>query len=227
MFCKNCGAELKPGQRFCGKCGSKQDDAAQPTQQAPRAQPQAPRVQPQAPRVPNQPTGMPNQAPRVQPRASYGGASTSVASVLSNPIAILYIVTAALFALQILLWFTPTIDITFYSDYELEYSLFDLADNIDAGIFFVVAPIVLLDLGAITMCVLPFILRTVTKRNRLILPKIAAIYSAVWYFLLLTEYLSEDYVGLTVGGVLLVFVCAGLIALSFVLSALTKKYSRG
>ena len=68
MFCKNCGAELKPGQRFCGKCGSKQDDAAQPTQQAPRVQPQAPRVQPQAPRVPNQPTGMPNQAPRVQPR---------------------------------------------------------------------------------------------------------------------------------------------------------------
>ena len=215
MFCQKCGAELKAGQRFCGKCGAKQEYIEQP--------PQTPGAQNQASNIRNQFSGNPNQSNQAHSKISSGNMQFSFASLKSNPVSILYIVSAVLFLLQTLLWFVDSIKVSYFGYYS--FSFFEIAQEIDGGVLIVMLPIIVLNIIALIMCFLPFFMGTLSQRNRLILPKISAIYSAVWFFMLLVEYLSQDYITITFGGVLLLLVHIGLIAVLFILSAMTKKIS--
>ncbi len=55
MFCKKCGANIEPGNKFCMKCGTKVDDVSVKPEPVVYAQPQAPAESVQTEYVPLQP----------------------------------------------------------------------------------------------------------------------------------------------------------------------------
>jgi hypothetical protein len=118
MFCKNCGAQLNDGTKFCNKCGAAQQEAVQqqnPMQFNQFAQPQQTPIQPQqAPVLQNQ-FVQSQQAP-VQPQQNFGwqqpqnqGIATpyqKAVSDKSHTIAAVFVILTTLFLIIALFEFT-------------------------------------------------------------------------------------------------------------------------
>lgn len=221
MYCRNCGTKLEDGQRFCGTCGAKNVDET-PANQAPNTQYHAPNTQYHAPNAQYQAPNAQYQAPRVQPQAQSPVGRNSFLGKYSDPIAILYMVTALLFLLQFLFFFVSAVKISYFG---VSASLFEVAKEIDGGLAFIIIPIIGLDIASFVLCVLPVVMRTWTQRRRLVCAKISGIYLAFWLIMLFVEILDEGggYVSLTVGGVLLILFSVALIVLPFVITHMVKK----
>lgn len=154
-------------------------------------------------------------------------------SAIDGKIAVFYLAATALFILEIILWFTGSLNIS--------ASLFGFTVGAgsfsvhfflsEAGLGIISVLVVLLSITSATLCLLPFVKGGISQYRKLILQKIVAIWNFAWFFLISMIALSEgnNYgadAGFTFGGWLFILAGIGLCVLLFVISSKTKKLNK-
>ena len=226
MYCKNCGKEILPTQRFCGICGTANDsaDVNQAATEKPSenieikeentvkcdAQTQssvesAPQAQPQAP----------------EKKTPAACVSKMIGNSSKSPAQILLIVSAAVFLFLYIMWFIPIAG-------SYKSKLFSFAQSqslIEAGYLLFTIPVGFLTVAAAFECYGALKSNTGAVPN-LIFSKIASIAYAGSAILLSMVVAEEFKIDITFGGVFLILVSGGLVALSFIIPNLIKKQNK-
>ena len=223
MYCKKCGKEILPTQRFCGIRGTandsvdlgqvatenieiKEENTVKCDVQTQSSVESAPQVQPQAPEKKN-------------PAAFV---SKVVGNSSKSPAEILLIVSAAVFLFLYIMWFIPIAG-------SYKSKLFSFAQYsqslIEAGYLLFTIPVGFLTVAAAFECYGALKSNTGAVPN-LIFSKIASIAYAGAAIILAMTVAEEFKIDITFGGVFLILVSGGLIALSFIIPNMIKKQKK-
>lgn len=141
MFCKKCGNELSPSEKFCSKCGT--PVAAAPSQ---------------------------SQGKQV---------SISLPQHVKSPLAIMYMIVAALHLFQLVFWTILSFKVSGMDGAKASASASLLLSN-DSKAFATVF-VVLLGVATIVYCVMPIMMNTVKKGRKMILPLVSSVWTLAWF----------------------------------------------
>lgn len=227
MFCKNCGKEILPTQRFCGVCGAANDSAD--VNQAATEKPLE-NIETKAEiskECDNQVQSSAESAPQAQPQAPEKKTPAAfVSKVVGNssksPAEILLIVSAAAFLFLYIMWFIPIAGS--YKSNLFSFALYS-QNLIEAGYLLFTIPVGFLTVAAAYECFCVLKSSSAGSPN-LILSKMASIAYTGCAFILALIVADEFKIDITFGGVFLLLVSGGLIALSFIIPNMIKKQKK-
>lgn len=199
MYCKKCGSEVAPNEKFCGKCGAPVEPAAQPAAHA------------------QQPTA----------RAQGGHTVTlTIPKQLRSPFGILYAVAAFLHLLQLIFWNISTISVAgetmFSTAFVLKLgAIMRLSGASDAHSYsFATVFFIILTTVSILLCVAPLFQNTFNKPRKMIVPLISCVWTFIWMIVALnigeSGVLSASFFGwlFIIFTVLTILVEVGIVLLS-------------
>lgn len=140
MFCKKCGNELNPSEKFCSKCGT-----------------------PVAAAAPSQSQGK--------------QVSISLPQHVKAPLAIMYIIVAALHLFQLVFWTIKSFKYAVGGD-----AIGSTTDLLSADSkAFATVFVILLGVAAIVLSIMPILMNTVKKARKMIVPLLSSAWTLGWF----------------------------------------------
>ncbi len=155
----------------------------------------------------------------------------AVASAQANNLSLFYIITLGLQVLQFILWFCKTFQASAMG-ISNSVSTHEAFVSDDLGAISTIA--IILSIIGLLVTALPVVMKTTSKRNALVVPKLTVLWSTVWFVIYWAALSSRasDYssfgmsAGPTFAGVLFLLVSLAIIVLLFKISATAKKLAK-
>lgn len=155
----------------------------------------------------------------------------AAAPAQTNNLGLFYVITLGLQVLQLILWFCKTFQASAMG-ISNSVSTHEAFVSDDMGFISTVA--IILSIVGLLVTALPVLLKTTSKRNALVIPKITILWSTVWFIIywMALSSRASDYssfgmsAGPTFAGVLFLIVSLAVIVMLFKITADAKKLNK-
>lgn len=149
----------------------------------------------------------------------------------ANNLGVFYLATLGLQVLQLILWFCKTFQA---SAMGMSHSVSTHEAFVSDDMGFISTVAIILSIVGLLVTALPVVMKTTSKRNALVIPKITILWSTVWFIIYWAALSSRasDYssfgmsAGPTFAGVLFLIVSLAVIVMLFKISATAKKLAQ-